>query len=498
MSRENAARDPRPRALVIDDDRDFRESLELLVEREGFAVRGAGSLAEARAALAEGAPDVVLVDLVLADGDGLELVRDEEVQARSEVVVITGHASVDSAVEVLRTGALDYLTKPLDRGRLASVLTNVARTRALKEEVSHLRSELRELGRCGRLVGRSKAMQHVYDMIERVAPTDATVLVTGESGTGKELAAETIHQLSRRRKRLFLPLNCGAVSPNLIESELFGHERGSFTGADRQRKGYFERASGGTILLDEITEMPMELQVKLLRVLESGRFMRVGGTEPIEVDVRIVAATNRLPEEAVKEGKLREDLFYRLNVFPLALPPLRARDEDVEYLAEYFLEQLNRETGESKRFTGAALARLRANPWTGNVRELQNAVHRAFILADLEVGPEALPETDLGSAEPAAGAAASGSARRDGRGAGGEPEVAPAPAGGSEQPGGAEADGALRIPVGVSTAEAERRLILATLERFEGDKKAAARTLGISLKTLYNRLNVYRAREEGT
>jgi len=492
MSRESATRDPRPRALVIDDDRDFRESLELLVEREGFAVRGAGSLAEARSALAEAPPDVVLVDLVLADGDGLELVRDEEVQARSELVVITGHASVDSAVEVLRTGALDYLTKPLDRGRLVSALTNVARTQALKEEVTSLRSELRELGRCGRLVGRSKAMQHVYDLIERVAPTDATVLITGESGTGKELAAETIHQLSRRRKRLFLPLNCGAVSPNLIESELFGHERGSFTGADRQRKGYFERASGGTLLLDEITEMPMELQVKLLRVLESGRFMRVGGTEPIDVDVRIIAATNRVPEEAVKEGKLREDLFYRLNVFPISLPPLRARDEDVEYLAEYFLEQLNREAGEAKRLTAAALARLRASPWTGNVRELQNAVHRAFILADAEVGPEALPDAGLGPDEPAAGAAGGRGATGGERAAGGERGA------GDEQAGGGEADGALRIPVGVSTAEAERRLILATLERFEGDKKAAARTLGISLKTLYNRLNVYRAREEGT
>jgi len=492
MTRNRAERDPRPLALIVDDDRGFRESLELLVEREGFAVRGAESLREARAVLAEAAPDVVLVDLVLADGDGLELVRDEEVQARSEVVVITGHASVDSAVEVLRAGALDYLTKPLDRSRLASVLTNVARTRALKEEVTALRGELRSLGRCGRLVGRSKAMQQVYDLIERVAPTDATVLITGESGTGKELAAETIHQLSRRRKRLFLPLNCGAVSPNLIESELFGHERGSFTGADRQRKGYFERASGGTILLDEITEMPMELQVKLLRVLESGRFMRVGGTEPIEVDVRIIAATNRVPEEAVKEGKLREDLFYRLNVFPISLPPLRARDEDVEYLAEHFLEQLNRETGEAKRFARPALDRLRASPWTGNVRELQNAVHRAFILADDEVGPEALPETDRseehGSAARGPGGAAQGAARP-------RPE-APRPTS-SGDPSCEEEAAELRVPVGASIADAERQLILKTLDQYGGDKKVAARTLGISLKTLYNRLNVYRAREEG-
>jgi DNA-binding NtrC family response regulator len=448
-----------PKALIVDDEFDFRESLRALVEREGFEVTTAGTVGEARSRLAEGAPDVVLVDIVLPDGNGLDLVRDEEVAARSELVVVTGHASIESAVEVLRAGSLDYLTKPLDRGRLKSVLTNVARTRALKEEVSTLRGELRELGRCGRLIGRSKPMQEVYDLIERVAKTDATVLVSGESGTGKELAAETIHQLSPRRKAPFLPLNCTAVSPNLIESELFGHERGSFTGADRQRRGFFEQASRGTLFLDEITEMPAELQVKLLRVLETGSFMRVGGTEPIQVDVRVIAATNRNPVEAVEQGKLRDDLYYRLNVFPIALPPLRSRDSDIAYLAEYFLEELNREHEESKRWSRAALSRLRGQPWLGNVRELKNAVHRAFILSEEEIGPDAIPE-----------------------GAAGLP---------------AQGGDVLEVRVGSSIEEVERRLILATLQEAGGDKRKAARTLGVSLKTLYNRLNVYNAKDGG-
>jgi len=448
-----------PKALIVDDDPDFRESLRALVEREDFEVSMAGTLAEARSLLAQESPDVILVDIKLPDGDGLDLVRDEQIASEFEVVVVTGYASIDSAVEVLRAGALDYLTKPLDRARLNSVLTNVARTRALKEEVTNLRGELRELGRCGRLVGRSKPMQHVYDLIERVAKTDATVLVTGESGTGKELVAETIHRLGPRRKRPFLPLNCGAVSSNLIESELFGHERGSFTGADRQRKGYFEQANGGTLLLDEITEMPAELQVKLLRVLETDTFMRVGGNARIDVDVRVIAATNRDPLEAVDKGKLREDLYYRLNVFPIALPPLRSRDSDIEYLAEYFLEELKRELGESKRWSQAAMARLRSHSWPGNVRELRNAVQRAFILSEDEIGPEAIPESEI------------------------------------DVP--VQNGDVLQVQLGSSIEDVERRLILATLEELGGDKKRAAKTLGISLKTLYNRLNVYSAREDG-
>jgi DNA-binding NtrC family response regulator len=447
-----------PTALIIDDDANFRASLELLVQREGFATRGAASLAEAREELARARVDLCLLDLTLPDGDGLAWLREEPTPFTGEVIVITGHASVDSAVEALQRGALDYLTKPLDRARLRTALINVARTRALKEEVGSLRGELRDLGRFGRMVGRSKPMLEVYDLIARVAPTEATVLITGESGTGKELVAETLHACSARRNAVLLPVNCGAVSPTLIESELFGHERGSFTGADRQRKGYFERCAGGTLFLDEVTEMPLELQVKLLRVLETGTVVRVGGTEPIRIDVRVIGATNRDPVEAVKAGKLREDLYYRLNVFPISLPPLRSRPGDIDLLAEHMLAQLNRETGTSKTWSRAALERLRRSPWTGNVRELRNVVQRAFILGDDEIGAEALPL----------------------------PQDAPL----EQQPD----DGRmLQVRVGSSIDSVERRLILATLEMTGGDKKQAASILGISLKTLYNRLNVYEA-----
>ena len=448
-------------ALIIDDDENFRIGLEQLVQREGFATRTAGTLAEAREQLALGTPDVFLVDLTLPDGDGLAWLRSEPAVSGAEVIVITGSTSVDSAVDALQGGALDYLVKPVDRARLRTALVNVARTRSLKQEVGNLRGELRDLGRFGRMVGRSKPILEVYDLVSRVAPTDATVLITGESGTGKELVAETLHRCSLRKDAMLLPMNCGAVSPNLIESELFGHERGSFTGADRQRKGCFERATGGTLFLDEITEMPIELQVKLLRVLETDTVVRVGGSDAVRVNVRVLAASNRDPAEAVKSGKLREDLFYRLNVFPIHLPPLRERPGDIDLLAEHFLGELNREGGTSKTWSRAALDRMRANTWTGNVRELKNVVQRAYILADDEISAEALPLA----------------------------EEAPRTSADSGQ--------VLQIRVGTSIDRAEQRLILATLEMTGGDKKKAAEILNISLKTLYNRLNVYDAGRQG-
>jgi DNA-binding NtrC family response regulator len=449
------------RALVVDDDPEFRSSVAMLVEREGFALREADSLESARARLEEASADVVLVDLGLPDGDGLDLMRDPEVAGAAAFVVITGNATVDSAVNALRDGALDYLTKPVDRARLKAILTHVSRDRALRAEVAELRGELRDLGRFGLLIGRSKPMQEVYDLITRVAPTSATVFVVGESGTGKELVAQTIHALSRRREAPFLAVNCGAISPTLIESELFGHERGSFTGAERRRRGYFEQAGGGTLLLDEITEMPIELQVKLLRVLETNQVMRVGATESLPVDVRVIAASNRDPQKAVADGALREDLLYRLNVFPIPLPPLRDRADDIELLAESFLDAVNRREGTSKRWSSEALARLAVLPWPGHVRELRNAVERAAILADSVIRPEDLPVPPTGV----------------------ETFVAPTPGGPT----------ALRVEVGSSIADVERRLILATLEQLDGDKKRAAETLGISLKTLYNRLAVYAA-----
>jgi DNA-binding NtrC family response regulator len=453
----------RPVALVVDDDTDFRDSVAALVAREGFETRVAGTLAEARARIADAVPDVVLVDLQLPDGVGVELLEEATLASDVDFVVITGNASVDSAVAAMREGALDYLTKPFEPMRLRSVLANVARTRGLKRQLQALRGELRQLGRFGNLVGRSKVMQEVYNLISRVAPTNATVLIAGESGTGKELVAETIHDLSRRSEKPLFAVNCGAMSAQLIERELFGHEKGSFTGADRRRPGYFERAEGGTLFLDEITEMPAELQVKLLRVLESGKFRRVGGNDSIDADVRILAATNRDPGEAVAGGSLREDLYYRLNVFPIALPPLRERDDDYELLAYRFLDELNRDAEAPKRWTSGALEAIRDRAWPGNVRELRNAAQRAFILSDREIGAEAIEAIDLLRDEPRA-------------------------------PGG---DGStLVVPVASEIAAVEKRLILATLAHFDDDKKKAASALGISVKTLYNRLAVYRADDD--
>ena len=448
-------------ALLVDDDVSFQAALAELVRAEGFSVETAASLDEARTYLREHTPDLALVDLKLPDGSGLELLRESDSQVATEIVLITGNATVDSAVEALRSGASDYLTKPVDIPRLKSVLANVVRRRELREEIEALRGTLRTLGHFGPLIGASPAMQAVYDMIARVAPTEATVLVQGESGTGKELVAQTLHQLSRRRKEPFVALNCAAVSPQLIESELFGHERGSFTGAARTHKGFFERAEGGTLFLDEISEMPLELQVRLLRVLETGVVARVGGESEFKVDVRVVAATNRQPEQAVADGKLREDLLYRLSVFPIRLPALRERTGDVELLVRAFLAELNAAEEKQKGINRAALDLLRGHQWLGNVRELKNAVHRAFILADEEIEPEHIPLLRAQiTNRPEAGAPAAG--------------------------------GMVQLKVGCPLAEAERRLILATLDEHGGNKEKTAKALGISLKTLYNKLNRYK------
>ncbi len=451
-------------ALVVDDDENIREALTDLAQREGFRATGAGSVTDARLRLKESRFDVVMTDLGLPDGNGLDLLADLTEPPRPEVILITGNATVDSAIAAIRTGVLDYLEKPVDTRRLKSVLANVSRTLQLKKENQALRFELRKLGRFEGLIGVSTAMQKIYDLIARVAPTQASVLITGESGTGKEMVAQTVHQLSTRRNGPFLPVNCSAVPATLIESQLFGHEKGSFTGAAQQHRGFFERASGGTLFLDEITEMPMELQARLLRVLETGTVMRIGSETLIQVDVRLVAATNRSPEVAVRDGKLREDLYYRLNVFPVNLPPLRDRGEDVELLADYFLSQLNQEAGTTKVLSDRSRDRLRRHNWPGNVRELKNAMHRAFILAEDQVELE-IPAGAMGGSHDSAG--------------------------------GGSASGLDSIEVGLALDEVERRVILATLERYEGDKRRAAETLGISLKTLYNRLNVYAASGNG-
>jgi DNA-binding NtrC family response regulator len=311
--------------------------------------------------------------------------------------------------------------------------------------------------RLGLLDGASRPMAAVFEQLARVAPTDAPVLLTGDAGTGKELAALTVHRLSGRAAGPFLPVACGALSPPLIDSELFGHERGGFPSASRQHKGFFERADGGTLLLDEVTSLPLEIQGKVLRVMECGTLLRIGGDQPVKVDARVIAATRREPAQAIADGVLRQDLLYKLSVFPVHLPPLAERAGDVELLAERFLARLGRASGIVKRLTAEARDRLAAYAWPGNVRELENVIYRAFLLADgPEVGADHLPGAITGR-PPAARA--------------------------------------LTLRLGSSIAEVERELILATLDHLGGSKREAARVLGVSLKTLYNRLNAYR--EEG-
>ena len=449
---------PMAHALIVDDDSATREALATIIAEEGLTVSVAGDLQEARGRILRSTPDVVFVDLELPDGSGPDLFGDLDPRSGVVFVVITGHATVESAVDALKAGATDYLVKPIDLQRVIAILDRLPRTGDLKAEIGALRHELRRMGRFGSMVGSSQAMQVVYDQISRVAPTALSVMLVGTSGTGKEVAAQTIHQMSARRKREFIALNCGAFSPKLIESEMFGHERGAFTGADRQHIGYFERASGGTLFLDEITEMPIELQVKLLRVLETGLFMRVGTAKELVTDVRLIAATNRDPEQAVQEGKLRLDLYHRLNVFPISLPPLRERGDDIELLAQSFLDELNARFNTRKHFPPAVRDMLRSYPWPGNVRELRNYVQRAHIMSRPGSDSTAVVPMQISLSTPVASST-------------------------------------ITIPFGMSLDEADKQLILATLEQCGGVKVRAAEVLGISLKTLYNRLVEYRIPE---
>ena len=386
-------------ALIVEDDADSARMMAALVGAEGFSAATARSLRDARLQMAMQQPDLVLLDLRLPDGNGMSLLDEQDLIGNSEVVLMTGHATLETSIQALRYGAADYLIKPVSAKQLQSILSRVTLPSVLRAEVDSLNEDLQRTGRFGHLVGRSEPMKRVYEQLARVAGTSVTVFITGESGTGKELVARTVHDLSRRRSRPFLAVNCGAISPNLIESEIFGHERGSFTGAERQHQGFFERAHGGTLFLDEITEMPLALQVKLLRVLETGTFMRVGSTTSRETDVRVIAATNRDPAQAVAGGGLREDLFYRLNVFPIDLPPLRERREDVPLLTEHFLQDIGQREGAIKHASAAALERLRRYRWPGNVRELRNVLQRTYVMsAGAEIGDDWLPRDVL--AEP--------------------------------------------------------------------------------------------------
>ena len=464
------------KVLVVEDDVATRTGLEQLLCELGAQAKSVATVEEARRALVSDSPDLCLTDMLLPDGDGIEVIRaSRAADASREVVVLTGHGSVKSAVEAIKAGAFDFLLKPLKPAQLATLLSHFGDRRDIDKEADQLRRQLQETGRFGSLVGRSERMQQLFRVIARVARSDAPVMITGESGSGKEAAATTIHDLSRRHAVPMVAVNCGAVSPNLIESELFGHERGAFTGAEKRRIGYFEMAHGGTLFLDEVTEMSPELQVKFLRILETRTFRRVGGNEELDVDVRLISSSNRDLEDAVHSEKLRGDLYYRLNVFPLRMPTLRERRDDLELLAQHFLERIEeQEHAGVREIAAAALDLLRAYDWPGNVRELRNVIHRSYVLCD---GPvigldtvrmvlEAMPQqrTPL-------------------------PATAPASASLSATPGAAE--GIVQVRVGQSLEEVEKILLKHTLDYVKGNKKRAAEMLQISLKTIYNKIKQY-------
>jgi DNA-binding NtrC family response regulator len=442
--------------LIVESDTDSRTALAAWIGGRGMRCRTAADMADANAALAERTPDLALLDLALLNGNGPALLDRLHASPGTKVVTILDHA-IAGADDATRGRAIpDCLTRPVSRARLSTILADLAARTARRRDQQRMRGELRDAGHYGNMVGTSDAMLEVYDSIERVAPTDETVLLTGPTGTGKELAAALLHRLSRRADGPFVALNCGAIPAALIESELFGHERGSFTGATQQHKGVFEQAEGGTLFLDEITEMSRDMQARLLRVLETGVLTRVGGSGPLGFDVRILAATNRDPRAAVAAGVLRQDVLYRLDVFSLSLPPLQARGDDLTLLSRSFLTQLNELYGTTKTFTPSALAALRARDWPGNVRQLRNAVRRAWIMSGETVGA-----ADVGAGEPA-------------------------------RPPGAGSNEVVLRP-GTRIRDAERQLIEATLSHVNGNKHTASDLLGISVKTLYTRLSLYAA-----
>ncbi len=365
--------------LIIDDEQSILESLADILEDEGYRVVTATSAAQGQRVLQEENPDLLILDVWLPDTDGLELLRVLRQESPSlPVIIISGHGTVEMAVEAIKLGAFDFLEKPLSYDRVVVTVANALRFRALEEENLRLRARITGKG----LSGESPAIRRVKTEIERVAPTDATVLIMGESGVGKEVAARMIHELSARRSRPFVELNCAAIPEELIESELFGHEKGAFTGATTVKRGKFELANGGTLFLDEIGDMSLSAQAKVLRVLQEKRFERLGGTRTIEVDVRVIAATNKDLQQEISAGRFRQDLFFRLNVVPIVIPPLRERPEDIPLLVQEFLQELAQHTGLGhKNLEPEVLEALKRYSWPGNVRELRNLIERLVIMA---------------------------------------------------------------------------------------------------------------------
>jgi two-component system NtrC family response regulator len=369
--------------LVVDDERAVRVALDVNLSKAGHTVSLADTGDRALEAMRSGTVDAVLTDLMMPGMSGMELLAEvKRSWPMTQVIMMTGHGTVERAVEAMRLGAHDFVIKPIAKAELLAILDRALRERALHEQVAQLQAAASERFGFDNIIGSSTAMASVFEQVSAVAPSDATALITGPTGTGKELIGKAIHFSSPRRQGPLVQINCGALPSGLLESELFGHEKGAFTGAIRQHKGRFEQADGGTLMLDEVGEMPLETQVKLLRVLESGEFQRVGGTKTMTVDVRLVAATNRSLREEVREGRFREDLFYRLNVFEIALPPLSQRMDDVPLLVEHFVQkfaiQHNKDVSE---VSTSAMSTLMSHAWPGNIRELEHTVERAIILA---------------------------------------------------------------------------------------------------------------------
>jgi DNA-binding NtrC family response regulator len=461
--------------LVVDDETVARRGLVSLLTGWGYDVDEAADGHEALEKAIKGLPSVVITDLVMPRLDGHALLKSlrEEVPFAA-VILLTGQGTIETAVAAMREGAYDYLTKPVDVARLKLLIPKAASSSEAVREVAFLRRQLQQVKGMGQLVGTGPAMQALYRLIEMAAPTPAPVLITGESGTGKELVARTIHELSPRARAPFVAVNCAAIPETLLESEIFGHEKGAFTGALERRAGCFELAHQGTLFLDEIAEMNPATQAKFLRVLEGGAVRRLGGRAEIKMDVRVLAATNKDPQKALRDGSFREDLYYRLNVVSLALPPLREHREDIPLLVEAFIEEFNAKYGKSiGGVDPAAETALEAAAWPGNVRELKNTLERAVIVC----AGQSIALGDLSEMSARGGAEAA---------AGQSHGVQPAAAAGT-------AGDSLALAIGTSIEEAERQLILRTLAAQDNNKTRAAQVLGISLKTLHNKLKAYGA-----
>ncbi len=471
-----------PKILIVDDDQTVRINLFEMLSRKQFHVMAAENVTMAMEMVGESAPDIVLTDLKMTDGTGLDLLKKIKFKLPTvPVILLTGHASVDTAVEAMRLGAHDYVLKPVQSDAVFAVVEQALQSRKIGKVSRTLRAARQKSGmkKDKPIIGNSESLRKVMIRAKKVASSKATILVSGESGTGKEVFARYIHSESDRANGPFVALNCAALPEGLLESELFGHEKGAFTGAVSAKKGKFELASGGTILLDEIGEVPLHLQAKLLRVLQEEEVDRLGGSEPVVVDVHVVASTNRNLKDMVAEGTFRQDLFYRLNVIPLLLPPLRERKSDIPVLAQYFLEKFSRiYDRELKPFSESVQRAFLADNWTGNVREMENLVERAVLLCQtpnyqLEDFWDDIPEESSGTDSVVSPLVWHAS-----------PVAAPA----EDSPVKIHADdGSL-----VSLKNVERQMILHALEKTDNNRTHAAKMLGISVRTLRNKLHEYR------